>query len=929
MSKLRTFFTSSQTQFAIVATLAALAACSPTTPQFAFRHAEQRGVLEKNGLKFVIMPDPTTQLVEVDMRYDVGAREDPIGKAGLAHVVEHMMFQLRPDAGLPPLMQQLNQLSTFFNAYTNSDTTHYQTTARVDKLNDMLEIEAERLYFGCKTISNDQFLREREVVRNEIRQRGGTAEGQIPQLIMDSVYPAGHAYSREVGGNDAQLTTITLDDACKFIHDYYVPSRATLIIAGGVDIDPTVTAIQKWFGKLDKRDGAPRFPVKQFEIDNTRKTFELDVERPSVHVAWALPPANTPEGEAAQFGIGAAFFGAAEKAQEYDFATSVSPNILGGELAPVFAIDIDLKSIDRLDEALEFVRNAAAQAYRGFDEGSYEELEEQKNRNKADFILGIEPLSARTNQMGDLVQFSTDFDFNSKDLYFIHQIEKIEKYDGEAVSKAVKKALDPNKARIIVIKATKAGSHGDKRSAITFQTKSDDKMELAEVDPREAKRPIKVAGELKALDGAQRFQLGNGMNVVLLPIHAMPIITAELRFNAGAASSPKNPALASAAARFLHLPMDAEAMQRTGVNVGCRAAPDSTVCETGGVSIYLDVMLKGLERLITAGEYNQQQIEAWQKNTKTHDETQSAQSELEFNRQFLSAIYGADHPYTVTGVMTPNAASKVGRDDLNSFRHEHYTAGNATLIISGDFDPAAATAKIKDIFGGWSKGTIDQPVATTPFQRTGPAFIGVIGKEAPQMEVRMAYPSPAGIDGQEAARQVLTEMLNIRMGDIRFKLGATYGTYAGRDRRRGPSAYMMGGTVDAPRAGEALKAMRDGVNMLRCDKDCTDQFSIDFVRARRKVLTDLLGLSTVTSELAARLGSMAAFGLSPDYYNKLLQQVAAVSPAQVKLLIKSELDPNTEVVVAEEDRPTLTKAFADAGITDVKLIEPEYKQTKK
>ena len=140
---------------------------------------------------------------------------------------------------------------------------------------------------------------------------------------------------------------------------------------------------------------------------------------------------------------------------------------------------------------------------------------------------------------------------------------------------------------------------------------------------------------------------------------------------------------------------------------------------------------------------------------------------------------------------------------------------------------------------------------------------------------------------------------------------------------------MMGGTVDAPRAGEALKAMRDGVNMLRCDKDCTDQFSIDFVRARRKVLTDLLGLSTVTSELAARLGSMAAFGLSPDYYNKLLQQVAAVSPAQVKLLIKSELDPNTEVVVAEEDRPTLTKAFADAGITDVKLIEPEYKQTKK
>ncbi|MDQ3337918.1 MAG: hypothetical protein M4D80_22375, partial [Myxococcota bacterium] len=68
-----------------VAALAVLLACSPVeTPTFKIKHSEQRGRIDANGLRFVIMPDPTTTLVEVDVRFEVGAREDPRGKAGLA-----------------------------------------------------------------------------------------------------------------------------------------------------------------------------------------------------------------------------------------------------------------------------------------------------------------------------------------------------------------------------------------------------------------------------------------------------------------------------------------------------------------------------------------------------------------------------------------------------------------------------------------------------------------------------------------------------------------------------------------------------------------------------------------------------------------------------------------------------------------------------
>lgn len=909
------------------ATVAVLvgAACTPAAPKVAFKHTEKRGRLEANGLRFVLMPDDTTQLVEVDIRYEVGAKEDPVGKAGLAHLVEHMMFQLKPDGPTTPaLMQAIGDISTFFNAYTVWDETHYMTTARGDNLDALLKIEAMRLFYGCQTISNDEFLREREVVRNEIRQRTGTAEGQVWQLVLSSVYPKGHAYERMIGGDDTQLTSITLDDACKFIKEYYTPERATLIVAGGIEVDGAIAAIQKWFGKLEKRTSAPRTEVAPIKVERGRVQFDLDVERPSVHVVWALPPQNTPEGEAVQFGIQQAFIRTASASQEYDFAYSVQPQVLGGKLAPVFVMSMELKGMGKLEEALEFANKAAKQAYRGIDEGTYEQMEEWQNLQKADFIKGLEPLQERTKLIGDLVQFSTEVDFDSQDVYMFHELDKYAKFDGARVASAVKKWIDPDKAKIVVIKPNKEGIKGDKRNAsVKFQTKVHDQIVQPDVDPREAKRPVKVAGELKALVGAQRIQLGNGMTVVMLPLNSMPIVTTRLIFNnAGETLAPDSPYLVSAAADFLSLPMDADAFRKTGVRVGCGAGPDSTSCGSSGLNIYLDVMLKGLERLITAGTYNQEQIERWQKTVRESMATRSSQQSNEFTRQLMTALYGPDHPYTRTGVATAAQVNKVSKDALESFRKTHFSAGNATLIIVGSFDPAQAEKMVRSVFGGWGKGKVDAPIDPAPYQRTGPSFVGVIGKEDPQLNVAIGYPAPAGVDGQQGARQVLAEMINTRMGDVRFKLGSTYGVYAYRQPRKGATAYQMGGTVDAERAGESLKAMRDGVEQLRKGGE---QFDIDFVRARRKILSQLLGESTVTGELAQRLGFMSTFGLPTAYYNTLLQQVAAVSPAQIRALIARELAPANEVVVILGAKPQLDKAFADAGISDVKLVEPEYK----
>ncbi|MBL9012586.1 MAG: insulinase family protein [Myxococcales bacterium] len=938
--------------FALGATAAVLllGACTPENPRFAFKTAERRGVLESNGLRFVIMPDMTTDLVEVDVHYEVGAAEDPMGRAGLAHFAEHLMFQMRPDGpNTPPIFQTLLELATFVNAFTSWDMTHYWTTVRSENFDSMMKIEAMRMWFaadmpgtpeapafGCSTLPVSEFEREREVVRNEIRAQSG-ADDYIVQLVEEKMYPNGHAYERLVGGNDAQIAASQLPEACKFLKDYYTPERATVVIAGGVDVDKAVEAVQKWFGKIPKRASAPRTEVKPFTPPHQKQEIEADVERPSLWIGWALPPRNTPDGEAAEFGVLQAFFRIARKGEEYGFAYRVTPTVLGGALAPLFLVKIELKGLNKVDEALEFAQTAARQAYRGWDEGTWEQLEEAKNRQKASFIAGLEALSDRTLAVSNMVQYEKDMEFSSDKMYMFHALEKIEKFDNARVGRAVKKALAWDKAGIVLVKPNENALKGDTRSKVKFSPK-EHVVQNATVDPAEAKRPLRIATELKSLAGAHRFQMGNGMNVVLLPIHSMPLVTAQIIYkNAGDASTPDNPALAAAAGGFIqrtpdmdpNMAQNTDVFSRTGIEINCNTNDDAMTCGTHGVNIYLDVMVKGLERMAKAGVYSQEGLERWQKRTKEDWKLPSTQEQNEYVRQVVTAIYGPDHPYTKTAILTPEMAGKIHKDSLDSFRDKHYRAGNATLILVGSFELKQAEKLVRSVFGDMGKGTVDKPVDPKPFKRTGPTYVGVKKqKEDQQVTVTIAYPAAGGVDGQEGARRVLAEMMNIRAANIRFKKGSTYGLSFGRQAKVGPSAYILrggaviGGTIDAERAGESIKAIRDSLDDMR--KGDAD-FDADFVRARRKLIGNLMGESTVTYELAARLGFIATHNLPPNYYNTLLQQIAAVSPAQIRALIKTELDPANEIVVALGDKAHLDKAFAEAGIKDVKIIEPEYK----
>ncbi len=168
----------------------------------------------RNGVRVQVVEDHATNLVQLGVRLDVGSASDPPGKAGLAHLVEHLMFQIAGSPDGRPVGAELSAIAVGFNAQTTWEATQFVSMARADQIQRLVEIEGRRFSARCETIAPGTFEREREVVRNELRLRRDV--GDDGERLMQQIVPPGHPYARPVGGSDLEVSRLTLADVCAF-----------------------------------------------------------------------------------------------------------------------------------------------------------------------------------------------------------------------------------------------------------------------------------------------------------------------------------------------------------------------------------------------------------------------------------------------------------------------------------------------------------------------------------------------------------------------------------------------------------------------------------------------------------------------------------------------------------------------------------------
>lgn len=274
---------------AVAAPAAAPAPAAPVDVRIEF----ERYTLD-NGLEVILHRDPSAPIVAANVWYHVGSGDEIPGKSGFAHLFEHMMFQGAKHIGKDVHFNILQEIGgTSVNGTTNADRTNYFEIVPSHQIETALWLESDRMGYLLDLLDETSLKNQQDVVRNERRQRyDNVPYGKDRFAVAEALYPEGHPYRYLTIGRHEDLEAASVDDVKAFFKQWYVPSNATLTLAGDFQIADAKQLVTKWFGGFPKLQRPQHPKVTQPALAaNVRKELDDPFARLyRIHYAWHTPP---------------------------------------------------------------------------------------------------------------------------------------------------------------------------------------------------------------------------------------------------------------------------------------------------------------------------------------------------------------------------------------------------------------------------------------------------------------------------------------------------------------------------------------------------------------------------------------------------------------------------------------------------------------
>ena len=256
---------------------------------------ESRTHVLRNGMRIVAHEDRTAPLVAVHLMYRVGSRDERPGRTGLAHLLEHLMFEGSQHAPKGDFDDLLERVGGTNNGSTWLDRTNYYETVPSHAVELPLWLERDRMAFFLPMLTEETLEVQRGVVINERRQTfENRPYGLADERLHELLFPGGHPYSWPTIGYTPDLEATTLEDARTFYSTYYTAGNAVLAFAGDISAEDAFALAERYFGDLPSGPELPDAPQDDaLPAAGVRETMEDAVSFPRTYRAWAVPGYGT------------------------------------------------------------------------------------------------------------------------------------------------------------------------------------------------------------------------------------------------------------------------------------------------------------------------------------------------------------------------------------------------------------------------------------------------------------------------------------------------------------------------------------------------------------------------------------------------------------------------------------------------------------
>jgi zinc protease len=407
------------------------------------------------GLKMVMVEDHSRPIINLQVWYHVGSKDERKGRTGFAHLFEHLMFRGSKNVGPEEHMRYVRQAGGEVNAYTSFDQTVYYETFPSHYLERMLWLEADRM--DSLNISEENFKKEREVVKEERRMRyEDPPYGRLGEDVFAVAYQ-NYPYRHTPIGSMEDLNAATAADVQQFFDTFYVPNNATIVLVGDFDVKQATAWTAKYFGKiLRSKNPVPRVtatePPQTAFREETKKYPKAPL--PAVVNLYKLPPMSHPDTypmDLASTILSAGRSSRLYRRLVYDEqaaveASGAAMSLEGPSLFYGFAIANQGKDIREVSTSMNYVfeqmRKEAVTA---------EELAKAKNQVVNSYIRGAQSMSQRASLLGQFAVLRGDPDLYNTEL------DRYLRVTADDIQKACQKYLiDTNTTRLWIYPAASA-----------------------------------------------------------------------------------------------------------------------------------------------------------------------------------------------------------------------------------------------------------------------------------------------------------------------------------------------------------------------------------------------------------------------------------------------------------------------------------------
>jgi zinc protease len=911
------------------------------TQEISFDLPFQKFTLD-NGLNVILHEDHSDPIVAIATIAHVGSNREKAGRTGFAHFFEHMSFNNSENVPMGANRKMIPELGGSRNGGTWNDGTMYYEVVPKDAFEKLMWIDSDRFGYMINTVKEGTLEREKQVVKNEKRQRvDNRAYGHTGHVIRKNLYPVTHPYNWTVIGDLEDLQNATLADVREFYDKFYVPANATLVIAGDIDPVATKQSVQNWFGEIKAGAAIEDLKPQSVSLKESKRLYHLDNFAKLPEIRLTFPTIQQYHPDAYALDALAFVLSEGKKAplfttivEEAKLAPGVSAYQSSDELAGTFTIRVRANANVDLDKVEESIHLALEK----FENDGIREndLIKIKASQETQFYAGISSVLNKAFQLGIYNEYAGD------PAYIKQDIKNILAVTEDDILRVYNKYIK-DKPAIITSFVPKnflelAVENSQEANVVEEKIIEGKEKEIKEdMNPDFVKTPSNFnrseppLSELPAYQAPKVWHANTdkGIKITGVTQDELPLVNFTFRIAGGQQLDSKDKLgtallLASLMNEGTEFKTPAEledAIGLLGSYLSVSGSKTSISISGQTLAKNFDKTIQILTEIVLHPRFSVEDFNRLKSRQLTSIKDRSTNPNRVANQVFMRKLYGDNHILGQVSGGTLQTVENIQFEDVKKWYENNLSLNQASIQVVGDIKSNQVKSAFADLDAQLTNTHIVLPTYTDVKLSTSPKIYFIDFPDAKQSALYVGKPTVSRLNSDSNKINIVNNRLgagsSARLTQIlRIQKGYTYGAYSYIDLGKLQSPFIAATQVRSNVTLESLEILKDQIS------NYYKTFSKEELKTTKNLITkgNTRAFETI-NQLMGMVSNISYYNLPDDYLDRNQKDLDALTLDQARGIIKHYLDEQQMIYVVVGDAKTQLEKVKEFGYGDPILLD--------